>query len=68
MNIDPKIKDSIEEAVQNFNQDKALSTKLLAWFEELAKGNEELQDKESVLRHIELLYDNCVVDIGEGKE
>jgi len=68
MSIDSKIKDSIEEAVQNFDQDKALSAKLLAWFEELAKGNEELQDKESVLRHIELLYDNCVVDIGEGKE
>lgn len=68
MNIDPKIKDSIEEAVQNFDQDNALSTKLLAWFEALANGNEELQNKESVLRHIELLYDNCVVDIGEGKE
>ena len=68
MNIDPKIKDSIEEAVQNFAQDNALSTKLLAWFEALANGNEELQDKESVLRHIELLYDNCVVDIREGKE
>lgn len=61
MAIDKKIQDAIREAVTESGQDLALARKLESWFEALASGNEDISDKQSSNRHLELLYDDTHV-------
>lgn len=61
MTLDPRIKDAITEAARDLNQKKELTDKLIAWFEALADGNESLDDRDSVYRRLELLYDSTIV-------
>lgn len=69
--MDPKIVDSIEEAVSEEGQSKALARRLVAWFDAIASGNEDINNKQAANRHLELLYneaepskDGNVSDIG----
>lgn len=62
MNLDPRIKDAIVEAAKELEQDPGLASKLIAWFEALAEGNETLDDRDSVSRHLELLYQAAVTE------
>lgn len=61
MTLDPRIKDAITEAARELGQKKELTDKLIAWFEALADGNESLDDRDSVYRRLELLYDSTIV-------
>ena len=54
--MDPKIVASIEEAVREEGQSEALARRLVAWFGAIASGNEEINDKQALKRHLELLY------------
>ena len=54
--MDPKIKEAIEEAVEENGQSKALARRLVAWFDAIASGNEAINDAQSANRHLELLY------------
>ena len=56
MALDPRIIEAIYESVDEFGQSKELATKLIAWLEALTSGNENIEDKDSVERHVELLY------------
>jgi len=56
MSVDPKIIEAIESAVELHGQDKSLTSKIVAWLENLAAGNEELSDKASVDRYLDVLY------------
>lgn len=60
MSVDPRIKDAITKAVSEADQPKELTTRLLAWFEAIATGNASLEDRESVAKHVELLYQAAV--------
>ena len=40
-----------------------LADKLIAWVDSLASGNDVLSDRDSVHRHLELLYDATTTDI-----
>lgn len=62
MSTDAKIQKAIKEAVTDFGQNEGLADKLIAWFEAVANGNENLANKDSVSRRLELLYENCSID------
>ena len=62
MNTDAKIQEAIKEAVADFDQNEGLADKLIAWFESVANGNENLANKELVSRRLDLLYENCSID------
>lgn len=62
MSTDAKIQKAIREAVADFGQNEGLADKLIAWFEAVANGNENLANKDSVSRRLDLLYKNCLID------
>jgi hypothetical protein len=57
MTIDPKIREAIESAVADAGQDTTLAPKLIRWFEAIASGSEQINDRQSAYRHLELLYE-----------
>ena len=57
MTVDPKIKEAIG----------GLSRMLISWFEAIAVGNEEVDDKQSSDRHLELLYGEVQVPLQEDE-
>jgi hypothetical protein len=56
--MDKKIQDAIREAVTEAGQEAGLARKLESWFEAIASGGEDINDKQSSYRHLELLYDD----------
>lgn len=82
MTVDPRIKEAIDAAVEEAGQSQPLSRKLIRWFEAIASGNEDINDRQSAGRHLELLYeetqtpaglsdselDDIVDELSEGKE
>ena len=56
--MDKKIQDAIHEAVAEAGQDPGLARKLDSWFEAIASGSQDINDKQSANRHLELLYDD----------
>ncbi len=58
MRMDKKIQDAIREAVREAGQDEGLARKLESWFEAIASGGEDINDKQSSYQHLELLYDD----------
>ena len=65
--MDRKIQDAIRQAIAEAGQDLALARKLESWFEAIASGGEDINDKQSSYRHLELLYDDTrASDIPKG--
>ena len=62
MSIDPKIKQAIAEAVTAAKQSPTLTKKISRWFESIATGSEDINNKSSAYRHVELLYGDIEVD------
>lgn len=65
MTIDSRIRDAIIEASSKHRQGANLSDKLIAWFDSLAAGNASLEDRDSVHRHLELLFEATVTNVVE---
>lgn len=59
--MDKKIQDALREAVREAGQDPSLARKLEMWFEAIASGSEDVNDKQSSNRHLELLYSDTRV-------
>jgi hypothetical protein len=59
--MDKKIQDALREAVREAGQDPSLARKLEMWFEAIASGSEDVNDKQSANRHLELLYEDTRV-------
>ena len=57
MAIDKTIKEAIENATKKAGQPGALSKKVLAWLQLVASGSEDLHDRETAQRHLEVLFD-----------
>ena len=55
--MDQKIEQAIKESVSENNQNDSLSSQLAAWFKAIALGNEDINNKQSAFRHLELMYD-----------
>ena len=56
MAVDPRIAKAIEHVVHGAGQSPALARRLIAWFNAVASDNEDLNDRQSANRHLELLY------------
>jgi hypothetical protein len=64
MTIDPKIREAIEAAVKEAGQSQGLARRLARWFEAVASGSENINDRQSAARHLELLYEETEVSEG----
>lgn len=62
MSVDRRITEAIEEAVADAGQPESLARRLIAWFEAVATGNEDINDNAATGRHLEVLYQGTVVD------
>jgi len=62
MTVDSKILQAIEDAVRANGQSEALARLVAAWFHAIASGNEDINDKQSANRHLELLYGETKTD------
>ncbi len=51
-----EVEQAIFDAVKDAGQQRRLADRLVAWLRELKAGNETLQDRDSVDRHIEALF------------
>ncbi len=67
--IDPRLEKALEEATSQSGQPKQLFKRLNSWLENLLEGNETLVDRDSVHKHIELIYESIITDTSrESKE
>ena len=55
MATDPKIREAIEVAVEEEGQPRSLAPLIIAWFDAVASGNEQLDTHEDH-RHLDLLF------------
>ena len=61
MSLDPRIKNAVIKSVKSHEQNENLAEKIIAWLEALVDGNESLEDKDSIARHVNLIYENTKV-------
>lgn len=66
MALDPRITHAITEAVEEAGQPETLAHRLIAWFEAITTGNEDIHDSETSARHLDLLFSSTL--IGETDE
>ncbi|MXW05564.1 MAG: hypothetical protein F4Z81_10905 [Gemmatimonadetes bacterium] len=61
MSLDRKITEAIEAAVAEAGQPPRVAKRLIAWFESLNSGSEEINDASQAKLHLEVLYEGTVV-------
>ena len=59
---DSRIKISIADAVRQSGQSPDLSAKIVAWLEQIAIGNERVDDRVAAKQHLERIFD--AIDLG----
>lgn len=62
MSVDSKIIEAVKEAVAANGQSQSLARKINALLESISSGNSSLDDKQTIDRHLELLYQATDVD------
>lgn len=62
MTLDSRITEAINEAVEEAGQPETLARRLIAWFEAVTSGNEDINDPASTARHLEVLFEGTIVD------
>jgi len=65
VDYDELIESAIRKSVKDSGQGDELATVLVNWFQEVAKGNANLDDPDETRRHSEILYDATTRN-GEG--
>ena len=68
MSLDARIAQAIDEAVEEASQPKALARRLTAWFQAVTSGTEDINDKATADRHLELLFERTVVQSEEEED
>lgn len=69
MTLDPRIAQAINEAVEEAGQNETLSHRLIAWFEAITSGNEDINDDATTARHLKVLFDGTIVEgIDDGED
>lgn len=63
--MDSRIKSSIRTAVEEEGQPEQVAEKLIKWFENVANGNETLEEKSDYKRRVKGLYDAVEVTVEE---
>ena len=62
MALDSRITEAIAEAVEEAGQPETLARRLIAWFEAVTSGNENINDQATTARHLEVLFEGTTVD------
>lgn len=62
MALDSRITEAIKEAVEVAGQSEILARRLIAWFEAVTSGNEDINDPATTARHLEVLFEGTTVD------
>ena len=68
MTIDARITQAINEAVKEAGQPDTLARRLIAWFEAVTSGNEDINDQATAARHLEVLFEGTVVEDEDGED
>lgn len=68
MTIDARITQAINEAVKEAGQPDTLARRLIAWFEAVTSGNEDINDQATAARHLEVLFEGTVVENEDGED
>lgn len=68
MTIDARITQAINEAVREAGQPDTLARRLIAWFEAVTSGNEDINDQATAARHLEVLFEGTVVENTDGED
>jgi len=61
--VTSEIRDAIYEATEQHGQPESVAAKVVAWLGALTSGNEAIEDREAVRRHLELILGDVEVDI-----
>ena len=61
MTLDTRITQAINEAVEEAGQSEMLSRRLIAWFEAVTSGIEDINDQAEAGRHLEVLYEGTTI-------
>lgn len=56
MKTDPQIQEAVEAAVRQAGQPGSLATLIVAWFDAVASGNEDMGSSDEDHRRLDLLY------------
>lgn len=68
MTLDVRITEAIEEAVEEAGQPASLARRLIAWFEAIASGNEDINDSSATGRHLDVLFQGTEVEDSAGED
>ena len=68
MAVDARITQAINEAVKEAGQPDTLARRLIAWFEAVTSGNEDINDQATADRHLELLFEGTVVEDADRED
>ncbi len=68
MTIDARITQAINESVKEAGQPETLARRLIAWFEAVTSGNEDINDQATTARHLEVLFEATVVENGDEED
>lgn len=68
MTIDARIAQAINEAVKEAGQPDTLARRLIAWFEAVSSGNEDINDQAAADRHLQVLFLGTVVENADGED
>jgi len=67
MTIDKRILEAIRTATDEFDQPEQLSNRIVAWMEELAAGNEDVNDDSAAQRRLESIFDATILRTEDEK-
>lgn len=68
MTVDVRIMEAIREAVEEAEQPEALARRLIAWFEDVTLGREDINDQAAASRRLEVLFQGTVIEGDEREE
>ena len=55
--IDSRIESAVRDAVENYGQPEKLASRIIKWFEDVANGNESLEDRKDYMRRLDVIYE-----------
>lgn len=68
MATDARISQAINAAVEEAGQSKELARRLLAWFEAVTSGIEDINDQAAAERHLEVLFEGTAVLVQDRED
>ena len=68
MSIDAKVQTAVTKVVKDYQQSDELTACLIAWFEAVSSGSEDINDTETTGRRIEILLETVNWSVDDLRE